>query len=209
MRFGFTIFVFLLSFSLNAVDPAISLKKLMDGNNRYVNNEARLSNDLEDRRSQLLSSQSPFAIIIGCSDSRVPPEIIFDQSLGDLFVVRVAGNVAGPVEMDSIEFAADKLFCPLIFVLGHQGCGAVKAVLEGKSADDDLQNIAPLIQQAVDQSKNLPGDPLKNAILTNIKLNMTRLGKNTVLKSLVDKKKLMIVGGYYELQSGRVEPTAE
>jgi carbonic anhydrase len=187
------------------VNPTAAIKMLMEGNERYVNNKPQVSNQLEKKRKGLLSSQAPFAIIIGCSDSRVPPEIIFDQSLGDIFVVRIAGNVVGPLEMDSIEFAADKLFCPLIFVLGHQGCGAVNAVLAGKAVDDDLQHIAPLIQKAVDASKNLPGDRLKNAIVANVQLNMSRLEKNTVLKSLIDKKKLKVIGGYYDLQSGKVE----
>ena len=135
----------------------------------------------------------------------MPPEIIFDQSLGDIFVVRVAGNVAGPIEMDSIEYAADKLQAPLLMVLGHQGCGAVKAVLQGKAAENELGAIAPLVQQAVDKTKKLPGDPLTNAIKENVRINIQRLQKNPVLKSLIQKKNLKIVGGYYQLESGAVE----
>jgi carbonic anhydrase len=196
---------FLVLFSLSAASaPDASLKKLVEGNNRYVNSKSQSIDNLKKKRSTLLSSQSPFATIIGCSDSRVPPEIIFDQSLGDLFVVRVAGNVAGPLELDSIEYAADQLACPLVLVLGHQGCGAVKAVLEGGVSSIDLENVIPFIQQAVDQSRNLPGDPLTNAIMTNIKLNKQLLENNPVLKKLVKNNKLKIFGGYYDLQSGKV-----
>jgi len=180
-----------------------SLQKLMEGNLRYVSDTPQNTEPLDERRRELASGQNPFAIIIGCSDSRVPPEIIFDQSLGDLFVVRVAGNVAGPIEMDSIEYSADKLRTPLIFVLGHQGCGAVKAVLQG-TANADLENIAPLIQEAVDAAKNLPGDPFMNAVKANVRLNKKRLEENPILQALIKQKKLKIVGGYYELESGQV-----
>jgi carbonic anhydrase len=199
------IFALLYSLSLFASESDASLQKLMEGNQRYVNDEPRNLGELEEKRKELLSSQAPFAIVIGCSDSRVPPEIIFDQSLGDIFVVRVAGNVTGSIEMDSIEFSADQLHTPLIVVLGHQGCGAVKAVLEGKAAENELENIAPLIQQAVDQTKKLPGDPLTNAIKENIKINRKRLEANPVLRSLIKREQLKIIGGYYELESGIVE----
>jgi carbonic anhydrase len=182
-----------------------SLKKLMDGNDRYIKAKSQSIGNLKEKRQSLVSSQTPFAVIVGCSDSRVPPEIIFDQNLGDLFVVRVAGNVAGPLELDTIEYAAYELKCPLIMVLGHQDCGIVKAVIDGNATDLELEAIAPYIQQAVDESANLPGDRLKNAVEKNVILNMQRLQDNAVLQKLIQKNQLKIVGGYYELGSGKVD----
>lgn len=175
------------------------LKRLVEGNKRYMNKES-----IEQKRESLVSQQTPFAIIVGCSDSRVPPELIFDQHIGDLFVIRVAGNVVGPVEMDSIEYAADVVKVPLILVLGHESCGAVKAVLDG-TAKGDIENIAPLIQPAIDQTKNLPGDRLENAIKANVRLVMQSLKKNAILSPLFKKGKLKMIGGYYRLDTGAVE----
>ncbi len=185
--------------------PDISLKRLMDGNNRYANDASMLPSDLSEKREETLSKQTPFAIVVGCSDSRVAPEIVFDQTIGDLFVVRVAGNVIGPLELDSIEFAADKLEVPLIVILGHQKCGAVAAVLSGKAKDDDIASIAPYIQSAVDETKRMPGDPLVNAIKANVVNGIKELKKNRMIASLVKSKRLNIVGAYYELNSGKVE----
>ncbi|MGE5195836.1 MAG: carbonic anhydrase, partial [Anaerolineae bacterium] len=144
-------------FSLVAKEPEqkearfdTSLKTLIEGNERYVNDTPLCEDQFKQKRETMISKQRPLAAIVGCSDSRVPPEIVFDQSLGDLFVVRVAGNVVGPIEMDSIEFSADKLHTPLIVVLGHEGCAAVKAVLEGKIVEEEIVHIAPFIQPAVD-----------------------------------------------------------
>ena len=190
----------LFSVDLPERDSATSLQQLLDGNKRYVNNELQ---DFQMRRNELVSSQSPLAVVVGCSDSRVPLETVFDQNLGDIFVVRVAGNVIGPVELESIQHGVEQLGCPLVFILGHQGCGAVQAVLDGKTAG--IANIRSLMQKAVDQSKNLPGDPLENAIISNVKFNMNKLEKNNLFKSFIENKKLRIYGGYYELKSGSVK----
>ncbi|MFS8564269.1 MAG: hypothetical protein LVR00_08190 [Rhabdochlamydiaceae bacterium] len=146
----------------------------------------------------------PFAVIVGCSDSRVSPEIIFDQTIGDLFVVRVAGNVIGPIELDSIEYSVDKLDTPLVVILGHQKCGAVSAVLSG-SGDEDIESIAPYIQEAVDETKNMTGDPLTNAIKANVTNGIKTLKKSRVIGALLKSKKLKIVGAYYELATGKVQ----
>lgn len=181
-----------------------ALKKLLEGNNRYVNDASVTPSDLGEKREETFNKQSPFAIVVGCSDSRVAPEIVFDQTIGDLFVVRVAGNVIGPIELESIEFAADKLASPLIVILGHQKCGAVKAVLSGKG-EDDIASIAPYIQKAVDETKNLPGNHLANAIKANVENGIKELKKNRIIAALLKAKKLKIVGAYYELESGKVE----
>jgi len=143
-------------------------------------------------------------VIVGCSDSRVPPEIIFDQTIGDLFVVRVAGNIIGPIELDSIEYSVDKLGTPLVLILGHQNCGAVAAALSG-SGNEDIESITPYIQKAVDETKNMPGDPLINAIKANVVNGIKTLKKSRVIAALLRSKKLKIVGAYYELATGKVE----
>lgn len=181
-------------------DSGASLQQLLDGNKRYANNELK---DFQMKRDELVSGQAPLAVVVGCSDSRVPLEIVFDQSLGDIFVVRVAGNVIGPVELESIQYGVEQLGCPLVFILGHQGCGAVQAVLDGKTSG--IANIRSLMQKAVDQSKSLPGDPLENAIVSNVKFNMTKLKKNSLFKSFIENKKINIYGGYYELKSGSIK----
>jgi|SRR5579862_901876 carbonic anhydrase len=176
---------------------AAPLQQLLQGNDRYANDASMKQ---KEERAALVGKQAPIAVVVGCSDSRVPPEIIFDQYLGDLFVVRVAGNVLGPMEMDSIEFAVKTLKVKLIFVLGHQGCGAVNAVLTGEALEDDLSNISPFIEPAVDETKYMPGDHLENAIKANVKNVMGKLSLE-----LQSSKDLTIVGGYYHLDTGKVD----
>lgn len=188
---------------LNSV-PDKALQRLIEGNKRYMEKRSVYRDETEKRRESTLNKQEPFAIIIGCSDSRVPPEIIFDQGLGDLFVVRVAGNVVGPIERDSIEFAAVQLKVPLIMVLGHQSCGAVNGVITGSSNKDQIEDIAPLIQPAVEKAKALPGDLLTNSILENVKLVVAQLKADPVLSSLIQSENLKVIGGYYKLDKGDV-----
>ena len=154
------------------------LKRLMDGNKRYTSDLLEHPNRTPERRESIACKQEPFAIIIGCSDSRVSPEIIFDQGIGDLFVVRVAGNVVGPLELDSIDYAALYLHSSVLLVLGHERCGAVNAVIQG--ATQDIQAISALIQPAVkEEKKKNPPHLLEACIKTNA-LNM----KNYLLTTL-------------------------
>lgn len=196
----------LLSFPLFAQlkNPQEAFQKLMQGNQRYVDGKSIHPGQTVERREKLVGKQEPFAVIIGCSDSRVPPEIIFDQGIGDLFVVRVAGNVVGPIELDSIEYAAEILYSPFILVLGHQNCGAVRAVLSGEGYSEDIENISPFIEKAVKKAKSLPGDRLTNTIKANVQLMVDYLGSTPILKKLVKDGKLKIMGGYYELEEGKV-----
>ncbi len=182
----------------------VALKKLMEGNERYITQTPERAPDLEEKREETFEKQTPFAIIVGCSDSRVAPEIIFDQTIGDLFVVRVAGNVIGPLELDSIEFSADKLETPLVVILGHQKCGAVSAVLSGVGGED-MESIIPYIQKSVDETKGMSGDPLTNAIKANVVNGIKTLKKSRVISALLKAKKLKIAGAYYELATGKVE----
>ncbi|HSW86320.1 MAG TPA: carbonic anhydrase [Rhabdochlamydiaceae bacterium] len=199
-------------FSQDALlQPDQALKKLQDGNQRFVSGNfmhpdqsSRRRAELE-RREDLVAGQEPFAVIVSCSDSRVPPEIIFDQGLGDLFVARVAGNVVGPLEMDSIEFSADILKSSLILVLGHENCGAVNATLLGQAAPNHMSHVAPYLQSAVDKTKNMPGSRLVNAIKANVQNVMRQLEGSPVLSPLIRDNKLKIIGAYYHLNSGKVE----
>lgn len=192
------------STSTSTLPQDISVQKLIEGNMRYVNNASIRPPQDATRRKELLNSQAPFAVIVCCSDSRVPPEIIFDQGLGDIFVIRVAGNVVGPLELDSVEYAADILKSPLILVLGHASCGAVDAVIKGDSIPEDIENIAPLIMPAVERARTMKGDLLENATILNAKNTMKTLEQSPVLNALLKANKLKIACGYYELGTGKV-----
>lgn len=179
------------------------LQRMMQGNERYVQDRLLHPDRTQFRREELTSSQAPFAIVVGCSDSRVSPEIIFDQGLGDLFVVRVAGNVMGPVELDSVEFAAAYLGSSLVLVLGHENCGAVTAVLKGQTKD--IEAITELMSPAIKDINKNEINALENAIKSNVNSVVTLLKNSSVLKKLIEEEKLIVVGGYYHLGSGQVE----
>ena len=161
-------------------------------------------NRTAESRLAVVSKQEPFAIIVGCADSRVSPEIIFDQGIGDLFVVRVAGNVIGSLELDSIEYAAIYLHSSAILVLGHENCGAVNAVVNGTTKD--IESVAELIEPAVREARaKTPDNVLVNSVKANA-LRMRDFLRNTpTLKKLVEGKKLDVQAGYYHLQTGAVE----
>jgi len=203
----FLIALFLIGSSLAEARTALSsdqaLQALIKGNKRYVEGRLLHPNRTQEWRDKTADIQSPFAIILGCSDSRVAPEILFDQGIGDLFVVRVAGNVAGPIEIDSIEYSALYLGSSLLMVLGHQNCGAVTAVLEGKTKD--IEAVATLIAPSIEKSKTQIGPRLENAIKDNILHVVHQLKQNVPIRKLINKKKLKVIGGYYNLVTGEVE----
>ena len=182
---------------------AEALTKLLDGNQRYMKDMLEHPNRTVEIREKLSGGQAPLAIVLGCSDSRVSPVIIFDQGIGDIFEVRVAGNVAGPIEIASIEFAATTFGTPLIFVLGHQNCGAVKAVLNHQTKD--IEPIAENIEPAIKQMPKGFDSSLEEAIRANVQLVVKQLRTNPAIAKLIAEKKLEIVGGYYTLGSGKVE----
>lgn len=202
MRF-LGILVILMQISLFAEGKQSDLQRLMDGNQRFASGNSIHPNRSEERRKEIAELQEPFATIVACSDSRVAPEVIFDQGLGDLFVVRDAGNVIGPVEQDSIEYSVIYLHSTIIFVLGHENCGAVGAVMEGKTKD--IEAVAELIQPAVDKSKKQNGNDLAAAIKTNVRLAVENLKKKQPLKEFIEKKKLTVVGGVYNFRTGKIE----
>ncbi len=183
------------SFSLT---PSEALNNLIDGNRRYAEDKPLHADHSADRRNSLVQGQAPFATIVSCSDSRVTPEIIFDQGTGDTFVVRVAGNVVGPIELDSIDYSTKVLGSGLVLVLGHESCGAVKAVMEKNTAD--IEAVAALIQPALKKPTNL-----EMAVKANVKHIVAQLKKSPILKRLIDEKKLECIGAYYKIESGSVE----
>lgn len=179
------------------------LKRMMDGNDRYVKDKLLHPDRTQFRRQELAASQSPFAIVVGCSDSRVSPEIIFDQGIGDLFVVRVAGNVVGPVELDSVEFAAQFLGSSIVLVLGHENCGAVTAVLRGQTKD--IEAITELMSPAIKDVDRQGPNALEEAVKSNVQAVVKQLKNSIVIKGLIDEDKINVVGGYYHLGTGVVE----
>jgi len=186
--------------------PDQALQKLMEGNQRYV--EAKMKNPRQgaERREELTQGQNPFAVVLGCSDSRVPPEVIFDRGLGDLFVVRVAGNTVGNLGLGSIEYATQILGAPLILVLGHDQCGAVDAVLKGKPLPGHIQELADHLRPALKvEACQKEKVPLECSINANVDSNVAQLiGSGPVLAPLIKAGKLKVVGGRYDLKSGKV-----
>jgi carbonic anhydrase len=183
-----------------------ALAKLMAGNQRYVSNGLAHPNQSADRRGEVAKGQKPFAVILGCADSRVGPEIVFDQGLGDLFVVRVAGNVLDSSALGSIEYAAEHLHTPLIMVLGHQKCGAVEAALKGGEAPGQIGSLVKAIQPAVAHAKGQPGDALDNAVKANVEMVVAQLKTaKPIVTDLLEHGKVKVVGARYRLDTGAVE----
>jgi len=189
-----------------AVAPAEAIAKLKEGNGRYTNGKLQHPGQTTERRAELTKDQHPCVVIVSCSDSRVPPEIVFDQGLGDLFVVRVAGNVIDDHSLGSIEYAVDHLGVRLILVLGHQSCGAVKAAKEtiaAKSkAPGHIQSLVTAIQPAVEATAK--GD-LEATVEANVKNVVQAVRTSTpILKPKVDSGEVQVIGGYYSLDTGAV-----
>jgi carbonic anhydrase len=181
------------------------LAELKTGNKHHVAHRYQHPHETLDRQRQLVSGQHPHAETLSCSDSRVPPEIVFDQGLGDLFTVRVAGNVASDTEIGSLEYGAEHLHVPLIVVLGHESCGAVTAAVQGGPPEGHLGSLIELIKPAVEKTRGMPGDPVSNAVRMNVELVVKQLRSSTpILSELVAHGKLRIVGAVYSIETGVV-----
>lgn len=184
--------------------------KLMEGNKRFVSGNL-MQKDLGDaRRKELAKGQHPFAIVVTCSDSRVSPEIIFDQGLGELFVVRVAGNVVDSIALGSIEYAAEHLHAPLLIILGHTHCGAVTAAVDEKGKPEgNIGAIVKKIVPAVKKARAKGGsreEVIANAIKENVLLVEKEIEeKSPLLKHLIEKGELKVVSAVYDISSGTVE----
>lgn len=195
------------------LNPQVELQKLIDGNKRFATHHLKHPDESVARRIQLArKGQHPFAIILSCSDSRLPPEIIFDEGLGDLFVVRIAGNIADDAVIASIEYAAEHLGASLLMVLGHEKCGAVNAAIANQR-EGHISALVDAIHSAVEdvqasQGKKQADDSPKfheQVAKANVKTVIGRLrASEPILAHLIAEKKLMVVGGYYHLASGKV-----
>ncbi len=196
-------------------DGPESLQRLREGNARFVKN-VRRTHSLTNaaRRAELAVAQQPFAIVLGCSDSRVPVEIVFDQGLGDLFVIRVAGNIVAPSLIGSVEFAASQFGTRLVVVLGHSQCGAVSATLEelrrpAASQSPNLKAIVDRIRPAVESLLGEAADPAetgRRAELANIQASVRQLSHGSaIIEQLVATEGLMVVGAWYSIGTGVVE----
>ena len=194
-----------------------ALKKLADGNHRFIKGDID-ADSLARRAHQPGQSggQSPFAIILACSDSRVPVEMVFDQGFGDLFVIRVAGNIVAPSQIGSIEFAAEQFGCPLVIVLGHTHCGAVSAtldelILKESHRSPNLRAIVDRVRPAVEKVLKAHGgrasaEALRESIRSNIVASVERLSHGSlILEKLIDASELAVVGAEYSIETGAVE----
>jgi carbonic anhydrase len=192
----------------NIISPDASLDRLMKGNERYVKGVA-LRHDFAHEREALSGGQNPFAAVLSCADSRIAPEYCFDTARGDLFVCRVAGNFASDEMVASLEYGVQVLNTPLIVVLGHEACGAVDATIksmkDGSTLPGHLPSLVAAIKPAVDAVQGQGGDTLANAIARNVMLNVQKLtAAEPILSAFASDKKIRIVGGVYELKTGRV-----
>ncbi len=183
-----------------------ALQALLAGNMRYVGTKLAHPNQTAERRAEVARGQHPFAVILGCSDSRVPPEVVFDQGLGDLFVIRVAGHSTNDVVLGSLEYAAEHLGVRLVMVLGHERCGAVEAAVKAGEVGGHIASVVAAIKPAVDRIAGRPGDPVDHAVRANVELVVAQLKSSTpVLAESVKAGRLKIVGARYALESGWVD----
>jgi len=193
----------------NVLSPDAALDRLMRGNRRYVEGASK-RHDFLHEREPLIFGQNPFAAVLSCADSRIAPEYCFDTARGDVFVCRIAGNFASDEMIASLEYTVQVLNTPLIMVLGHDSCGAVdatiKSVKEGTTLPGHLPTLVAALTPAVKSAQAEPGDLLTNATRRNVAMNVDKLKAATpILKSFTDDKKIRVVGGIYQLKSGRVE----
>ena len=194
-----------------------ALKKLQDGNQRFVDGlQNSKDRTCQLRRTELAEGQEPFAIVLGCSDSRVPAELVFDQGLGDLFVIRVAGNIVAPSQIGSVEFAADAFGCKLVVVMGHSMCGAVIAAIDevrtaAENRSPNLRAIVDRIRPAVEELASTESeDELEQVIAKAVRANIRAAANHLrhgsrILEELIQKNQLLVVGAEYSLETGRVE----
>ena len=185
--------------------PDQVLEELIEGNKRFIENRPETPNQNYVRLQEVAQEQKPLVSIMSCSDSRVPLAVVFDRGIGDLFVVRDAGNIATPEEIGSLEYGAAVLGTPLLMVLGHEKCGAVKAAMENKPLPGQIGSIVAAIQPAINRDKQNDSEEFYiETIKNNVKLQIEKLNSSPLLHDLVEQGKLMMVGAYYSLKTGEV-----
>lgn len=184
-----------------------TLEKLLQGNNRFAAAHPLHPDESRQRMGEIAKGQHPFAVVISCSDSRVPPELIFDQGLGDLFVIRTAGNLVGGLEIGSVEYAVEHLQVPLIVVLGHEQCGAIKAFVDGSEAPGHIKDIIDSIKAEPEISAITKDDKdrLAHCIEANLRHVTLQLQMQSfIIREKIEKGELRIVTGKYDLEKGSV-----
>ena len=189
------------------ITPDEALNRLKAGNERFVSSKDSTSKPVAARRAETAAGQNPFAVVVGCADSRTAPEIVFDQGIGDLFVIRTAGNLVDDYALGSIEYAVEHLGVRLIVVLGHERCGAVTAALASASAPGHINALVRDIQPAVAATKGREGDKLANAIHENDAAVAAKIRKQAQLGDLAAQ--VRVVEAYYDLDTGKVEWAAK
>jgi carbonic anhydrase len=192
-----------------------ALAALQEGNRRFAADRPRGGGDTTERRRALALEHAPFAIILGCSDARVPAEIVFDQGLGDLFVIRVAGNIVAPSQVGSVEFAAEAFGTRLVVVLGHSSCGAIHATLQqlarpwqeqSRNLSSIVDRIRPAVVGLLDAPASDPDALQRQAVRANIRMSAAHLRHGSeVLEELIRKQGLLVVGAEYSLETGIVD----
>lgn len=206
MSDGAVSFIYQRSEEVGSPQEALSLLK--EGNHRYLTGQT-LKQDVsaEKRKALVEKGQKPFAVIVSCSDSRIPPELLFDQGLGDLFVIRVAGNILGPLTMGSVEYGVEHLQAPLLIVLGHNHCGAVKAAVDGGEAPGSIGAIVERIRPSVEivRTSGATGSAVYEHVEDiNIKAMVTEVQASPVIQEFIHKGNLLVLGAKYCQETGRV-----
>lgn len=194
-----------------AINPTDALRELKAGNARFYGGVARRPEvSANERRAQILS-QTPFAVVVGCSDSRVPTEIVYDQGLGSLFIARIAGNISDPATLGSVEYAVEHLKSHVVVVMGHEGCGAVKAaMLPAAVRAREPENVRYLLDQIVPAVTALPPirddkARLREAVISNVRFQVHKMRQNPVIQRAEKSGKITVVGAFYEIGSGAVD----
>jgi carbonic anhydrase len=193
-----------LSSAPSSLSPEEALQKLMEGNQRFVQHQLQHPDQSEARLREVAQAQHPFATILSCADSRVPAEILFDQGIGDIFDVRLAGNIVTPESIGSIEYAVVLLETPVLMILGHERCGAVTAAVQNESLPGQIGTFVEAILPAVQRVKDQPGDTVDNAVTANVKYQIELLQRSSLITERVQSGQLKVVGARYDLDTGTV-----
>lgn len=186
------------------LSPEAALEKLLAGNQRFMQHHPDYPDQSQARLTEVAQVQYPFVTILSCADSRVPAELLFDQGIGDIFNVRVAGNIVTPESLGSLEYAVALLNTPLLMVLGHERCGAVTAAVQKKVLLGEIGSFVKAILPAVEQVQDQSGDQVENAVVANVVYQIKQLERSQLLNEQVQAGTLKIVGGRYDLDTGGV-----
>ena len=187
------------------VSPDAAFQRLMEGNKRFVQGQRKYPDQARSRLQETAAGQYPFATILTCADSRVPAEIVFDQGIGDIFVVRVAGNVVNPEVIGSLEYATSVVGAQLLMIMGHERCGAVTEAVKGSVLPANIATFVNDVKPAIERVKNKPGDLIDNTVVANVQMQIELLKqKSTIVTQLIQQGKLKLVGARYDLDTGEV-----